>query len=74
MDILIDFSSNNLHFELSRSNAVLAVAGTLLAILSAFLLFRTSKEGAVSYTVEIPDQCQEDWKGTVLDKPSIKVC
>lgn len=31
-------------------------------------------ERAVVYAVKIPEPCQPDWKGEILDEPSIKVC
>ncbi|KAF8477284.1 Aldehyde/histidinol dehydrogenase [Kalaharituber pfeilii] len=38
----------------------------------AILHVRANKYSSVSYTVPIPEECLPEWKGAVLDNPSIK--
>jgi hypothetical protein len=45
------------------------------SLLTLFILFRFSydSEAAVDYTVASPSQIHPDWKGEILETPSIKV-
>ncbi|KAF1991571.1 aldehyde dehydrogenase [Aulographum hederae CBS 113979] len=44
--------------------------------LTLFLLIKSSlpdPEAAVNYTVPVPEQCRPEWKGEILEEPSIKL-
>ena len=45
----------------------------LIAIYTFTNLF-TDPEGAVDFDVPEPEQLRADWKGEILENPSIKVC
>jgi len=48
---------------------------TALIPLLLFLFFlRPDPEAPVPYTVPPPPECHPDWKGEILDSPSLKVC
>lgn len=52
------------------------LVASLVAVVLSFFVFRywrASRFAAVSYTVPIPEQCNGDWEGKVLEEPSIKV-
>ena len=52
-----------------------AIALAALIPLLLFLLFlRPGPEAPVPYTVPPPPECHPDWKGEILDSPSLKVC
>jgi len=62
MDRILDYSSY-------------AIALAALIPLLLFLLFlRPDPEAPVPYTVPPPPECHPDWKGEILDSPSLKVC
>jgi hypothetical protein len=74
MDFHIDFDSKSWDFEAFKSNESIAIGVTVISVLLALILFWPSAEAAVDYSVEIPEPCQKDWSGPVLEKPSIHVC
>lgn len=53
------------------------IVGTSIAcIVVAYTFFRTTgkdSESPIAYGVSIPKQSNSDWKGEILDEPSIKV-
>ena len=51
-----------------------AIALAALIPLLLFLFFRPDPEAPVPYTVPPPPECHPDWKGEILDSPSLKVC
>lgn len=57
----------------SLQSAILSIIIVVSSIL-AFRCWRASHYAAVSYIVPIPDQCGKEWKGEILENPSIKVC
>jgi hypothetical protein len=50
-----------------------SIAVTFLLALVLLLWFSRDPEAAVKYTVSPPPQIHPDWKGEILDTPSIKV-
>lgn len=59
--------------SLPSANSLLVSLAAVVFSFFAFLCWRTSKFAAVSYTVPIPEECKEGWKGEVLEEPSIRV-
>ncbi|OCK84736.1 aldehyde dehydrogenase [Lepidopterella palustris CBS 459.81] len=49
------------------------IIASFLTLLLAFLFFRNDPERPVPYHVPPPEQCSEEWKGEVLESPSLKV-
>ncbi len=49
------------------------IAQLLFVYLGVPLLLTTSKETPVPYTVPVPEQSKEGWKGELFENPSIKV-
>lgn len=50
---------------------VIAIVG--LASVYVFARLFTDPEAAVDYSIPEPEQLHPDWKGKVLDEPSLKV-
>ena len=46
--------------------------GLVLTVFN-YVVLNDSNEQPVSFDVPIPEQCAAEWKGEVLDRPSIKV-
>ena len=46
--------------------------GLVLTVFN-YTVLNDSNEQPVSFDVPIPEQCSAEWKGEVLDRPSIKV-
>jgi hypothetical protein len=53
----------------------LYASAVLVAVLASLLIWfiQPDPEHAVPFSVQLPEACSEDWKGEILDKPSIKV-
>ena len=58
----------------------LEVSIILLPIIFLFAIFKVSvlhhhedEERAVHFRVPIPEQCSSDWKGELLERPTVKV-
>lgn len=45
----------------------------LFVYIAVPLFLTTSRETPIPYTIPIPEQIKEGWKGEVLENPSIKV-
>ena len=45
----------------------------LVLIVFNYIILNDSNEQPVTFDVPIPEQCAPQWKGEVLDRPSIKV-
>ena len=68
----------NLHW-LSQQDIPLSATVTFLVSVSFVLLvfkfavLSRNEESPVSFRVPLPEQCDRDWKGPILDEPAIKV-
>ena len=53
----------------------LYVSAVLVALFASFLVWciQPDPEAAVNFSVPSPDPCSPEWKGEILDRPSIKV-
>lgn len=51
---------------------VIAIVGLCSVYIFARLF--TDPEAAVDYTIPEPEQLHQDWKGKLLDEPSLRVC
>jgi hypothetical protein len=74
MDGLLDFVSS---LDISPKDAHLAIITTTLGsiVLIAFFIWyaKAAHERAIKYSVDEPVACKRNWKGEILEKPSIKV-
>lgn len=52
---------------------VVTIAFTSVAVAVAVYLLKPDPEAAIDYEVPLPEQCEPEWKGEVLENPSIKV-
>jgi hypothetical protein len=73
MDVFLNFDAKAYHLELFKSNEAIAAGVTLIALFIGILFWLSNDGAAVNYSVDVPEQCKKDWKGPVLDNPSIKV-
>ena len=52
---------------------IFIISITLVWTVFYYVVLNDSNEQPVSFDVPIPEQCAAQWKGEVLDQPSIKV-
>ena len=45
----------------------------LFAVFKVIVLHHHDEEKAVHFRIPIPEQCSSDWKGELLEKPTVKV-
>jgi hypothetical protein len=53
----------------------LYASAIVVALLASLLIWciQPDPEAAVQFLIQPPEACSKDWKGEILDKPSIKV-
>lgn len=67
MEEALDWAADNLTTVL-LTGVVVVIAGVIVSWL------KPDPEAAVDYEIPLPEQCRADWKGEVLENPSLKVC
>ena len=45
----------------------------LFAVFKVTVLHHDDEEKAIHFRVPIPEQCSSDWKGELLERPTVKV-
>jgi hypothetical protein len=45
----------------------------VLSLLALRWVLISDPEAPVSYSLTVPEQCRDDWKGEILEEPSIRV-
>lgn len=78
MDFNSIFTNGTLEHALRNLGDTYPIQWVLVTLLGLFALWfngalRPDLDKAVEYTVQLPEQCMDDWKGEVLKDPSIKV-
>lgn len=71
-----NFSFTSTDKSLSSLPSLQAVTVSAVAVVCSILALRfwqTLGYAAVSFTVPLPEQCGQEWKGEVLESPSIRV-
>lgn len=69
METIHDFRIEIPWFEL----LVIAISTGFIFIVFNQIVLNDSAEQPVNFSVSTPEQCKPDWKGDVLEQPSIKV-
>ena len=68
----------NLHWLSQQDLPTNVVVTFLVSIVFVLLVFKfavltDNEERPVTFSVPLPEQCNSDWKGEILDDPAIKV-
>ena len=68
---------NLYEFYYTPPQAVGLLLAVAIAILISTVLYRailvTDDEAPITFAVPVPEQCKPEWKGRILDEPSVKV-
>ena len=68
----LSYSNVSVLRDLASLEVLIAVA-SIAAILGFFYIVSLESEAPVRFTVSVPDQCDAEWKGEILENPNIKV-
>ena len=69
MDTLNDSSAQSTWLEIS----VFVLSVVFVFTVFNHIVLGDDEENPVSFKVPVPEQCSSEWKGEVLEKPTIKV-